>query len=82
MKNSETNIKKTLKSLKNGDTAESNTSTSLFANNTEYMSYALESAYYVMRRVGVSGSFAGAFRGEIIAAAPAYSFGIFYDMSK
>ncbi len=71
-----------VESFKNGETAESNTSTSIFANNTEYSSIALEANYYVTNRVGVSANVAGAFRGEIIAAAPSFSFGIFYDMSK
>ena len=69
-----------VESLKNGDTAE--TSTSIFANNTEYASFAIEANYYITQRVGVSANFAGAFRGEIIAAAPSYSLGVFYDMSK
>ncbi|MCH8330129.1 MAG: hypothetical protein IH946_01920 [Bacteroidetes bacterium] len=71
-----------VESLKNGDTAETTTSTSIFANNSEYTSLALEAAYYVTKRVGFSGAIAGALRGEIIAAAPSYSVGVFYDMSK
>lgn len=71
-----------VESFKNGKTAETITSTSLFANNTEYTSYSFEAAYYVQKRLGFSVSFASAFRGEIIAAAPSYSVGIFYDMSK
>ncbi|MFT6938366.1 MAG: hypothetical protein ACJA1N_002673, partial [Saprospiraceae bacterium] len=67
---------------KNGETAATITSTSVFANNTEYTSFSLEAAYYVSKRVGFSASFAGAFRGEIIAAAPTYSVGIFYDLAK
>ena len=72
----------TVESFKNGDTAESTTSTSIFANNTEFSSVALEANYYLSNRWGVSASVAGAFRGEIIAAAPSYSFGIFYDLRK
>ena len=71
-----------VESRKNGETAETSTSTSIFANNTEYASFSLEANYYVTKRVGVSANFAGAFIGEIIAAAPSYSFGVFYDMSK
>ncbi|MFT6150336.1 MAG: hypothetical protein ACJAUH_003037 [Saprospiraceae bacterium] len=71
-----------VESLKNGETAATITSTSVFANNTEYTSFSLEAAYYVSKRVGFSASFAGAFRGEIIAAAPTYSVGIFYDLAK
>ena len=71
-----------VESLQNGDTAETTTSTSIFANNTEYSSFALEANYYVTKRVGVSANVAGAFTGAIIAAAPSYSVGIFYDMGK
>ncbi len=71
-----------VESLKNGDTAATASSTSVFANNAEYTSYGVEAAYYISRRLGVSAGFASAFRGEIIAAAPSYSVGVFYDMSK
>jgi len=71
-----------VESLKNGDTAESTNSTSIFANNTEYASFTVEANYYISQRVGISANFAGAFRGEIIAAAPSYSLGVFYDMGK
>ncbi|WP_367393061.1 hypothetical protein [Lewinella sp. LCG006] len=56
--------------------------TNIFANNTEFSGVALEAAYYIKGRWGVSASFAGAFRGEIIAAAPAYSVGVFCDLNK
>jgi len=69
-----------VESLKNGETAETVTSTSLFANNTEFSSIELGLNYYITKRVGISASIAGAFRGEIIAAAPSYSIGVFYDM--
>lgn len=71
-----------VESLQNGDTAETTTSTSIFANNTEYSSFAFEANYYVSKRVGVSANVAGAFTGAIIAAAPSYSIGVFYDMGK
>ncbi|MCB0652548.1 MAG: hypothetical protein KDC85_14825 [Saprospiraceae bacterium] len=71
-----------IESFKNGATAASNNSTTIFANNTEYISFSLETNYYMTKRVGVSAAFAGAWRGEIIAARPSYSVGIFYDMSK
>lgn len=71
-----------IESFKNGNTAETITSTSIFANNTEFTSYSIEAAYYVSKKIGISASIASAFRGEIIAAAPSYSVGVFYDMSK
>lgn len=71
-----------VESFKNGETAATTTSTSLFANNTEFTSFSVEAAYYVSKRVGFSASYAGAFRGEIIAAAPTYSLGIFLDLGR
>ena len=69
-----------VESFKNGATAETVTSTSIFANNTEFSSYGVEAAYYITKKWGVSASIMSAFRGEIIAAAPSYSIGVFYDM--
>lgn len=71
-----------IESFKNGATAESTTSTSIFANNAEYISYSFEAAYYITKKVGVSAGYASAFRGEIIAAAPSYSVGVFLDLTK
>jgi len=71
-----------VESFKNGETAATVTSTSIFANNTEFSGVGLEAAYYIKGRWGISASVAGAFRGEIIAAAPAYSVGVFYDLNK
>ena len=71
-----------IESFKNGATAENISSTSIFANNAEYTSISLECNYYISSKVGVSASAAGAFRGEIIAAAPSYSLGVFLDLSK
>lgn len=71
-----------VESLKNGATAETTTSTSIFANNAEFTSVTLEANYYLMNRIGLSASIGSAVRGEIIAAAPSYSLGVFFDMSK
>ncbi len=71
-----------VESLKNGDTAETVTSTSIFANNTEFLSYAAEISVYATKRVGFSASVASVIRAEIIAAAPSYSVGVFCDLSK
>ena len=71
-----------VESLQNGEPTNPQTSTSIFANNSEYTSYGIEAAYYISKRFGFSASFASAFRGRIIAAAPSYSIGVFYDMSK
>ncbi len=69
-----------VESLKNGATAETVNSTSLFANNSEFKSLQIESSVYLNKRVGLSASVATAFAGEIIAAAPSYSFGVFFDL--
>ena len=69
-----------VESLKNGAIAETVTSTSIFANNTEFTSIAFEANLYVTKKLGISASVAGAVRGEIIAAAPSYSVGVFYDL--
>ncbi|MDF1695018.1 MAG: hypothetical protein P1U56_04270 [Saprospiraceae bacterium] len=71
-----------VESFQNGALTDPNTSTSIFANNSEFTSFGIEAAYYVTKQFGVSASFASAFRGRIIAAAPSYSIGVFYDLSK
>ena len=71
-----------IESLKNGATAETVTSTSIFANNSEYVSYSVEWNQYITKKVGFSLGFTNVIRGEIIAAAPSYSVGVFLDLSK
>ncbi len=71
-----------VESFQNGDTTVSTTSTSIFANNSEFTSFGAEAAYYVTKNFGISVSIASAFRGKIIASAPSYSVGVFYDLSK
>lgn len=66
-----------IESFKNGATAETITSTSLFANNAEFTSISLEAAYFIRENFGISAGTAGAIRGEIIAAAPSYTLGVF-----
>ena len=70
------------KSFKNGDTAETITSASIFSNNAEYLSLGGEVNVYVTKKFGVSAGVAGALSGRIIAAAPAYTAGVFFDLSK
>lgn len=71
-----------VESFRNGGSTDPQTSTSIFANNSEYTSIGFEAAYYLTNRIGVSASIASAFRGRIIAAAPSYSIGVYYDFSK
>ena len=65
----------------NGETAAANT-TSVFSNNAEFTSVGIEANYYVTDRFGLSAGVAGAVSGRIIAAAPAYSVGVFLDTSR
>lgn len=69
-----------VESFKNGETAGSVTSTSIFANNSEHLSYSVEAAAYVYKKIGISASYTAPIRGEIISANPAYSVGVFYDL--
>lgn len=71
-----------VESLKNGFTAATVNSTSIFANNTEFTSVSIEINQYLNNKIGISAGVAGAFRGEIIAAAPSFTFGVFLDLSK
>ena len=71
-----------LRSFKNSDRTQSINSTSIFANNAEFVSYGFEANYYVTRRAGISAGFASVISGSIIAAAPSYSVGVFYDMGR
>ena len=69
-------------SFKNGDSQLVSQSTSLYANNSEVLNFEFEAALYIYRRIGISCSFTNVLRGEIVAAAPAYSVGLFYDMNR
>ncbi len=71
-----------IESLRNGDMTDGGNSASVFANNTEFTAWSIELSYYVKKRVGISANFTSTFRGEIIAAAPSYSIGIFIDTSR
>jgi len=69
-----------IKSFKNGDTAETATSTSIFANNSEFTSLAFEANYFLTEKIGISASYAGALAGRVIAAASSYNVGFFIDI--
>ena len=70
-----------IKSFKNGATAQDVTSTSIFANNTEFTSLGFEANYYLTDKIGLSANYTSALGGKIIAAAPSYSFGVFVDIN-
>lgn len=67
-------------SLKNGDATNIN-STSIFANNSEHLTFSPELNYFVNKNWGVSVNTAIALRGRIIFAAPAYSAGVFFRLT-
>lgn len=54
------------------------TGTTIFGNNTEYLSIAPEAGFKLTEKFGISASVAGAFWGKLILAAPSYSAGIFW----
>lgn len=70
-----------IESLKNGDPTDGNATTSIFANNSELTSLGVEANFYITEHFGLSAGVAGALRAEIIAAAPNYSVGVFYDFN-
>jgi len=67
-------------SLQNGAPSALSPSTSLFANNAEYVAFSPELAFNVTENVGISASVATAFWGKIIFAAPTYSVGVYLNM--
>ena len=68
-----------VKSLKNGNIQDLANSSSVFANNSEHISFAPEIAYQFNEKWGISAGFGGAFYGRIISARPSYTFGVFHQ---
>lgn len=70
-----------VESLKNGDTsADRSNSTSIFANNSEHLTFSPAIAYNINEKWGVSASFGKALSGEIIFANTSYSVGVFMKL--
>jgi hypothetical protein len=69
-----------VESLENGSFERQSENFTIFANDTKYTTASIELNYYVTSKIGVSANYATAFRGELILASPAYTFGVFYDM--
>ncbi len=70
-----------VQSLNNGGLpGELSNSTSIFANNTEHLSYSPELAYNITDKWGVSVSTGRAFSGRLIFANPSYSVGVFVKL--
>lgn len=70
-----------IQSLQNGS-LDGSTSTGIFANNSEVLSYSVGIAYYATKRFGISAEYTAPISGEITFAAPSYSVGIFWDLKK
>jgi len=68
-----------VKSLKNGSLNAVSSNGSIFANNVEFSSYGAELSYYFTDKIGISLGFDSAFSGRIIAMAPSFSGGLFFD---
>lgn len=66
-----------VESFFNGATAATVSSTSIFSNNAEFISFSGEINVHFSERIGLSVGAATVLRGRIIAAAPAYSAGVF-----
>jgi len=64
-------------SLHNGNLEELITSTTIFANNSEHLTFSPEIAYRIKDNWGVTAGFAKALSGELIFVDPAFSVGIF-----
>jgi len=73
-----------VESFQNGDSVadQAASSNSVFANNAEHLSFSPEIAYNINENWGVSAGMGVAFRGELIAAAPSYSVGVYYRLTK
>lgn len=72
-----------IESLKNGDLpSERSNSTSIFANNSEHLTFSPSIAYNINEKWGVSASLGKAISGEIIFANTAYSVGVFMKIGK
>ncbi len=70
-------------SFKNGDLpSERSNSTSVFANNSEHLTFSPELAVNLNDKWGISANYAVALSGSLIFASPSYSFGVFYKLVK
>ena len=71
-----------VRSLKNGTLSDTGNSTSIFANNSEHLSFSPELAYQWNDKWGLAVSYATAFSGKIIFARPSYSVGVFFKLQR
>ena len=69
-----------ISSLKNGSNRNNENSTSIFANNTEFLTFSPEIAYNINEKWGVSATYASALKGRLIFAAPSYAVGVYLNL--
>ena len=69
-----------LKSFNNGSLPSQVTSTSIFANNTEFTSLGFEVNYTINKKFGFSAGYATAINGRIIISSPSYNVGVFVNL--
>ena len=69
-------------SAENGTRTENlnNVLTGLFLNNQEFGSFGAKGIFYFTKNFGLNVGFGGAFSGHLVAAAPALSLGLFYEI--
>lgn len=67
-----------VKSFRNGLPASESNSTSIFANNAEFLSFAPEIAYNITPNWGISAGLGAALSGKIIYANTSYNVGVFF----
>ena len=68
-----------LNSTDNGDTGVGENSTSIFANNAEFLSISPEIRYNITEKWGVSANYATASSGRLIFASPSYEIGVYHQ---
>lgn len=66
-----------IQSFQNGNLGDQINSTSIFANNSEHLTFSPELAFHINDKWGVSATYATALSGKIIFANPSYSVGVF-----
>jgi len=69
-----------VQSLRNGDIGVGENSTSIFANNSEHLTFGPEIAYNINDRWGLSAGFGTALSGQLIYAATSYNVGVFFKL--
>lgn len=69
-----------VESLQNGDPQNGANSTSIFANNSEHLTFSPEISWLAGPNWGFAASVGAALSGQIIFAAPSYSFGVFLNL--